>query len=156
MKCASCNNKKTSKYAARLKVVLQAVLSATPFAKYSGDSFTFLHCYSVAIGDLQAVKVYRSTHAVAVIANLHRLWQLHFATPVSGPCNRQIRSMSHIRLHTVFSHGSSRFSRRCLARFWMLDTRQYCTVSYVSRPGARIETASKWHATRGKPGIDSV
>lgn len=33
---------------------------------------------------------------------------------------------------------------------------EYRTVPYVSRPGAPVETASKWRVTHGKPGIDSV
>jgi alkaline phosphatase D len=35
-------------------------------------------------------------------------------------------------------------------------TAEYRTVAYVSKPGAPVETPTKWRVERGRPGIQKL
>lgn len=69
---------------------------------------------------------------------------------VPAAAQATIAENSHIKWH-----NRQRGYVRCAvnAEGWNAD---YRIVPFVSRPGAPVETASKWHVTHGRPGIQKV
>ncbi len=62
----------------------------------------------------------------------------------------QLAENPHIRWH---ENRRGYYTCAVTAQQW---TTEYRSVAYVSRPGAPIETPSRWRVTHGKPGIESL
>lgn len=62
----------------------------------------------------------------------------------------QLAESPHIRWH---ENRRGYYTCAVTAQQW---TTEYRSVAYVSRPGAPIETPSRWRVTHGRPGIESL
>ena len=72
----------------------------------------------------------------------------------NGEANERMRTQLAENPHIKwYQNRRGYYTCRVDAKEWLTD---YKSVAYVTRPGAPLETASKWRVVHGKAGIERV